>query len=270
MTKNDKSDAKTDAKSDAKGNKKVADKLKDMGLMPSEGGVKQEGNVDKNDQANNHENDQANKMPYALIVTFILFISGIMGIMLMAGNDDEAGAVSTAQTPVNANKNMQISRQEEMNKLFAERRKAMQERNKAMQERNQSMMSSQPEIRSNTQQPAWVNEQRKQMQQQMNQRPIAQDREYSNSSSEMPVWVKDRQAMMVKRHEQQLKQQEQFLQQQKEQQQKQMMAYQQWLKSQQRNQPVYANPQPALRAPAYYYPNGYNPYPPAPYYAPRY
>jgi len=258
MTKNDKSKAKS--------NEKVAEKLKDMGLMPSEDGVKPEESTEGSSQ----ESIQDNKIPYALIVTFVLFISGIMGIMLMAGNDDESGAESTAQAPVNTHKNMQISRQDEMNKLFAERRKAMQERNKAMQERNQSMMSSQPEIRSNTQQPAWVNEQRKLMQQQMNQRPIAQDREFSNSSSEMPAWMKERQAMMAKRHEQQLKQQEQYLQQQKEQQQKQMMAYQQWLKTQQRNQPVYANPQPVVRAPASYYPNGYNPYPPVPYYAPRY
>jgi len=271
MTKNDKSNEKKDAKSDAKGNEKVAEKLKDMGLMPSEDGVKAENNNHANETKSDHEHDQANKIPYALIVTFILFISGIMGITLMYG-DNEAGVESTAQAPVAAdsNPNSQFSRQQEMNKLFAERRKAIQERNKAIQERNQSMMGAQSEVRNNSQPPAWVNEQRKQMQQQMEQRAVAQGRDLTKPNSEVPAWVKDRQAMMAKQHEQQLKQQEQFRLQQKEQQQKQMMAYQQWLKSQQRNQPVHINPQPVVRAPAYYYPNGYNPYPPAAYYGPRY
>jgi len=271
MTKNDKSNTKKDAKSDTKGNEKVAEKLKDMGLMPSEDGVKAENKAQANETKSDHEHDQANKIPYALIVTFILFISGIMGITLMYGDDETgSGAESTTLTPAAANPNSQFNRQQKMNNLFAERRRAMQERNKAIQERNQSMMGAQSEIRNNSQAPAWVNEQRKQMQQQMEQRAVTQGRDLTKPNSEVPAWVKDRQTMVAKQHEQQLKQQEQFRLQQKEQQQKQMMAYQQWLKSQQRNQPVHINPQPVARAPAYYYPNGYNPYPPAVYYGPRY
>lgn len=250
MTKND--------KSSAKGNEKVAEKLKDMGLMPSKDGVKKE----EKSQTNSQENSQANKIPYALIVTFVLFISGIMGIMLMANNNNETGAESTAaQALADTDKDSRMSRQEEMSKLFSERRKAMQER-------NQSMMNAQPEMRNNAQQPAWVNEQRKQLQQQMNQRPITSGRELSMPSSEVPAWVKERQAMMAKRYEQQQKQQAQFIMQQQEQQQQQMMAYQEWLKSQQRNQAGNNHAQPAVRAPVYYYPNVN--YPPAPYYAPRY
>jgi len=247
MTKND--------KSNAKGNEKVAEKLKDMGLMPSEDDVKSTEETE--------ENVADNKMPYALILTFALFISGIIGILLMAGNSEEAEPEKTiVEASMNGNKDARFSRQEEMDKLFAERRKAMQERRQSL-----SMTNGRPEMRDNKQ-PAWVAEQRNQMQQQMNQRPVVANQARTQSAVEAPAWVKDRQAMMAQRQKQQAKQQKQFMLQQQEQQQKQMMAYQQWLKSQQRNQPVNMNARPAVRAPAYYYPNTY--YPPAPYYGPRY
>lgn len=206
-------------------------------------------------------NEEANKVPYALVFTFILFISGVMGIVLMSNGDKQKEVTSepAVEEPVATAvaDNPMMNNQNRMAEIFAERRKEMQQRRQAASMNNNSSAvnhaSSGNNMRNNMQPPAWVKEQREQMQKQMMQNAgrdgLAVNR---TPAAEVPAWVKERQAMFIKQQEQR---------------QKQMMAYhQQWLKSQQMQQPrMYMQPGP--RAPMYYNPNGY--YPPAPYYGPR-
>lgn len=211
-------------------------------------------------QSGNEE--EGNKIPYALVFTFVLFVSGVAGIILMSGGDESDAVSSEAvveaalvtNTPAD---NSMLNKQSKMTETFAERRKEMRQRRQAASMSNNypgaKQAASGNKMANNMAPPAWVKEQREQMQKQMMQNGrrdgLANNRA---PAAEVPAWVKARQAMFIKQQEQR---------------QQQMMAYhQQWLKSRQMQQPrMYMQPGP--RAPMYYNPNGY--YPPAPYYGPR-